>query len=206
MIQSFLKDADVKAEKEDTSNVVKIWVKQSEELLRNMIKQFYKSRKELVPVEIDTMKETPLMEQLRLYLHEHRLPILPSEKAWELFCKKVFQNEGRNCPPKLVELSHAIVERCEGLPLAIVAISGLLSTKDKVFYEFHKLHNSLSSELKKEVQGITLEEVAHGYLNKLIHRILVQVEDVDLKERKFCQNCLTTFNSEQCKYSFEEYY
>ena len=31
MIQSFLKDADVKAEKEDTSNVVKIWVKQVRE-------------------------------------------------------------------------------------------------------------------------------------------------------------------------------
>ena len=27
MIQSFLKDADVKAEKEDMSNVVKTWVK-----------------------------------------------------------------------------------------------------------------------------------------------------------------------------------
>ena len=34
---------------------------QSEELLRNMIRQFYNSRKEHVPVDIDTMRETPLM-------------------------------------------------------------------------------------------------------------------------------------------------
>ena len=44
----------------------------TEELLRNMIKQFYKARKETILVEIDTMEQATLMEQLRLYLHEHR--------------------------------------------------------------------------------------------------------------------------------------
>ena len=39
----------------------------------------------------------------------------------------------------------------------------------------------------EEMQGITLEEVAHGYLNQLIHRSLVQVEDVDLKG--MCRSC-----------------
>ena len=51
-------------------------------------------------------------------------------------------------PPELVKLSCAVVERCEGFPLAIVAIGGLLSTKDKVIDEWLKFHNSLSSELK----------------------------------------------------------
>ena len=166
-----------------------------EELLRKMIEQLYKAKKQSIPVEIDTMEQTTLMEQIRLYLHEHRyvvvfddvwkkefwdyielalpknekgsrilitsrnedvapsnylykLPVLPLEKAWELFCKKVFQREGGLCPPELVELSRAVVERCEGLPLAIVAIGGLLSTKDKVIDEWLKFHNSLSSELK----------------------------------------------------------
>ncbi|XP_030928648.1 disease resistance protein RPM1-like [Quercus lobata] len=252
----------------------------TEELLRNMIKQFYKARKESIPVEIDAMEQTTLMEHLRLYLHEHRYvvvfddlwekgfwdcielalpknekgsrilitsrnediapsdylykqPVLPLEKAWVLFCKKVFQHEGGHCPLGLFELSHAVVQRCEGLPLAIVAIGGLLSTKDKVLNEWLKFHNSLSSELKsnphlkniakilslsyhdlsynlkacllyfgmfpedyyincarlirlwnaegfvKEMQGITLEEVAQGYLNQLIHRSLVPVEQVD---------------------------
>ncbi len=47
-----------------------------EELLRDVIKQLYKSRKESVPVEIDTMKETPIMEQLRLYLREQRYVVI----------------------------------------------------------------------------------------------------------------------------------
>ncbi|XP_059436281.1 disease resistance protein RPM1-like [Corylus avellana] len=41
-----------------------------------------------------------------------------------------------------------IVKKCEGLPLAIVAIGGLLSTKEKVPLEWKKLHDSLSSELE----------------------------------------------------------
>ena len=65
-----------------------------------------------------------------------------------LFRKKVFQREGGLCPPELVKLSCVVVERCEGLPLAIVAIGGLLSTKDKVIDERLKFHNSLGSELK----------------------------------------------------------
>ena len=78
----------------------------------------------------------------------YKLPILPLENAWVLFCKKVFQHEGGHCPPSLVELSRAIIQRCEGLPLAIVAIGGVLSTKDKVLNEWFKFHNSLSLEQK----------------------------------------------------------
>ena len=253
-----------------------------EELLREIIKQVYKARKEFYPKEIDTMKETSLIEKLKQYLdelryvvifddlwvvefwehvkyafpknnkgsrivittrsedvapsdkespyyHVYKLPPLSLEKALELFYKKVFQCDGGECPPIFIELSHAIVERCRGLPLAIVAIGGLLSTKDKILYEWCKLHNSLSSELEtnphlmnitkilslsyhdlpynlkacflyfgmfpedysincarlirlwiaegfvKEKKGITLEDVAQGYLNQLIRRSLVQV-------------------------------
>ena len=61
----------------------------------------------------------------------YKLPSLPFENALELFCK-AFQHEGEQCPPDFVEFSHGIVERCGGLPLAIVAIAGLFSTKAKV--------------------------------------------------------------------------
>ncbi|XP_050246357.1 disease resistance protein RPM1-like [Quercus robur] len=47
-----------------------------EELLRNMIKQLYKAKKQSIPVEIDTMEQTTLMEQIRLYLHEHRYVVV----------------------------------------------------------------------------------------------------------------------------------
>jgi disease resistance protein RPM1 len=79
----------------------------------------------------------------------HKLQPLSQDKAWELFCRKAFQSEFQRCCPKeLVKLSMDIVKKCEGLPLAIVAIGGLLSTKEKMPFEWKKLHDSLSSELE----------------------------------------------------------
>jgi disease resistance protein RPM1 len=84
-----------------------------------------------------------------LFDQVHKLQPLSQDKAWELFCRKAFQSEFQKCCPKeLVELSMDIVKKCEGLPLAIVAIGGLLSTKEKVPLEWKKLHDSLSSELE----------------------------------------------------------
>ncbi|XP_060675065.1 disease resistance protein RPM1-like [Ziziphus jujuba] len=82
-------------------------------------------------------------------VYDLELKPLDPEKAYELFCKRAFRVEfGGRCPPNLNDLSRKIVKKCGGLPLAIVAIAGLLSTKDRTVYEWDKLHSSLSSELE----------------------------------------------------------
>ncbi|CAL5430717.1 unnamed protein product [Camellia sinensis] len=82
--------------------------------------------------------------------HVHELEALSEEKARELFCKKAFQLDFEgHCPPKLEELSHAIVRKCQGLPLAIAAIGGLLSTKNKGISEWQKFYGSMHSELER---------------------------------------------------------
>ncbi|XP_015866135.3 disease resistance protein RPM1-like [Ziziphus jujuba] len=83
------------------------------------------------------------------FVHVHELKPLDPENALELFRKRAFQYEvGGCCPSNLEYLSHKIVERCGGLPLAIVAIAGLLSTKHKTIDEWKKLHDNLGSELE----------------------------------------------------------
>ncbi|XP_052311532.1 disease resistance protein RPM1-like isoform X2 [Populus trichocarpa] len=73
---------------------------------------------------------------------------LSQEESWTLFCKKIFQDNPR--PPHLKNVSETILGRCEGLPLAIVAISGVLATKDKSKTdEWEMVHLSL---------GVGLEE------------------------------------------------
>ncbi|TKY49772.1 Disease resistance protein RPM1 [Spatholobus suberectus] len=72
-------------------------------------------------------------------VHVHKLQHLPPNKAWELFCKKAFRFEpGEQCPNELEDMSKEIVQKCGGLPLAIVAIGGLLSTKAKTMFEWRK--------------------------------------------------------------------
>ena len=82
----------------------------------------------------------------------YKLPSLPFENALEVFCKKTFQHEGEQCPPDFVEFSHGIVERCGGLPLAIVAMGGLFSTKAKVVSKWRKVLDSLSSEFETNLR------------------------------------------------------
>ncbi|KAL7176948.1 hypothetical protein ACSBR2_030308 [Camellia fascicularis] len=81
----------------------------------------------------------------------HKLQPLSQEEAWKLFCKKAFRGY---CPPELEEVSHEIVRKCEGLPLAIVAIGALLSIKQKVISEWRKFCDSLGSELERNLASI----------------------------------------------------
>ncbi|PON47578.1 NB-ARC domain containing protein [Parasponia andersonii] len=74
-----------------------------------------------------------------------KLPPLSREMAWELFCKKAFRFEiDRHCSQKLEQLSNEILRKCEGLPLVIVTIAGLLSTKEKLVFEWQKVLQCLN--------------------------------------------------------------
>ncbi|KAK9265587.1 hypothetical protein L1049_001694 [Liquidambar formosana] len=77
----------------------------------------------------------------------YELKPLSPEDSWTLFCRKTFYENF--CPPLLVELAESMLRRCEGLPLAIVAVSGVLATKDKNrIDEWGMVHQSLGVELE----------------------------------------------------------
>ncbi|KAI5324795.1 hypothetical protein L3X38_033868 [Prunus dulcis] len=79
--------------------------------------------------------------------HVHRIQPLETNDAWELFCMKAFSSyHNKSCSPELQPLAREIVEKCEGLPLAIVALSGLMSSK-KTFSEWSQVCNSLNWHL-----------------------------------------------------------
>ncbi|PON63333.1 NB-ARC domain, LRR domain containing protein [Parasponia andersonii] len=71
---------------------------------------------------------------------------LPLAESWELFCKKTFQ--GNTCPAHLEEICKYVLRKCEGLPLAIVAISGVLAAKDtRRIDEWDMVARSLGAEI-----------------------------------------------------------
>ncbi|KAK6790861.1 hypothetical protein RDI58_009942 [Solanum bulbocastanum] len=57
----------------------------------------------------------------------HKLRFLSQEESWDLFCRKLL--DVRAMVPEMESLAKDMVEKCRGLPLAIVVLSGLLSYK-----------------------------------------------------------------------------
>ncbi|CAL5427698.1 unnamed protein product [Camellia sinensis] len=75
--------------------------------------------------------------------HPHCLRFLTKEESWELLQRKVFQNE--SCPPELIGIGKQIMKKCEGLPLAIVVIAGLLVKDNKAQESWKQVAQSVSS-------------------------------------------------------------
>ncbi|KAL2454843.1 putative disease resistance protein RDL6 [Abeliophyllum distichum] len=75
----------------------------------------------------------------------HRMRFLSDSEGWILFREKVFGNYC--CPLNLKEIGEKIVQRCQGLPLAIVLIGGLLSkaTRTEHYWEYIAENISLVS-------------------------------------------------------------
>ncbi|RVW45872.1 Disease resistance protein RPH8A [Vitis vinifera] len=79
----------------------------------------------------------------------YHLHPLTHELAWKLFCKKAFRRM-KACPEDLRGLAESIVNRCGGLPLAIVAIAGLLSSKGTNARDWQHVLDTLDWELNHD--------------------------------------------------------
>ncbi|KAL6658127.1 hypothetical protein ACP70R_003713 [Stipagrostis hirtigluma subsp. patula] len=79
-----------------------------------------------------------------------QLKLKPLERndAFNLFCRKAFYNRMEcKCPQDLEKLGNNIVDRCQGLPLAIVSIGGILSSLPPTDYVWNEMYKQLRSEL-----------------------------------------------------------
>ncbi|BFG35414.1 hypothetical protein CerSpe_216880 [Prunus speciosa] len=170
-----------------------------EDLLRRLIKEFHKAKKEEVPADMNAMSYNELLEILVNYLetnrylvvlddvwdvhlwdkirfsfpdkqrgsrvmlttrrediasssfgvesHVHKIQPLEKGDAWELFSMKAFSSyPNKSCSTEILPLARELLEKCEGLPLAIVALSGLMSSK-KSLTEWSTVYNSLNWHL-----------------------------------------------------------
>ncbi|SPT15788.1 unnamed protein product [Triticum aestivum] len=80
----------------------------------------------------------------------YKIKVEPLEKedAWRLFCRKAFpRTENHICPLALRKCGESIVEKCDGLPLALVSIGSILSLKEQNDTEWGLFEAQLISEL-----------------------------------------------------------
>ncbi|EEC70833.1 hypothetical protein OsI_02321 [Oryza sativa Indica Group] len=73
-----------------------------------------------------------------------RLEPLSEQEAWSLFCKTTCKEDAdRECPNQLKHLATKILERCYGLPLAIISVGNLLALKERTLFAWKNVHDSL---------------------------------------------------------------
>ncbi|KAI5656367.1 hypothetical protein M9H77_25160 [Catharanthus roseus] len=97
----------------------------------------------------------------------YRMKSLDDDMSWTLFCNKSFQD--KYCPPHLESISRKILDKCEGLPLAIVSIGGLLLLK---------INNDRLEEWEKVYRTLSNEFECHGKLDRVKRILLLSYNDL----------------------------
>uniref|UniRef100_A0ACD6A8W6 Uncharacterized protein n=1 Tax=Avena sativa TaxID=4498 RepID=A0ACD6A8W6_AVESA len=85
----------------------------------------------------------------------HDLEPLDYFDSRRLFLKRIFRNDGC-CPAQLEEVSHRILKKCGGLPLAIITLASLLASKTESMDQWELVLHSISSthEDGSELEGL----------------------------------------------------
>ncbi|KAL7109879.1 hypothetical protein ACP275_06G203100 [Erythranthe tilingii] len=78
----------------------------------------------------------------------HVMKLLDSEESWKLFMKKAFidNNEGK-CPKDLYDIGREILRKCDGLPLAISVVGGLLVDRSPSKSQWENVSKEINSHL-----------------------------------------------------------
>ncbi|XP_019200123.1 PREDICTED: putative late blight resistance protein homolog R1B-14 [Ipomoea nil] len=98
-----------------------------------------------------TTREERVATIVRSLGEPHRLKFLEPKESWELLEKKVFREE--RCPDDLKEYGEEIAKKCDGLPLAVVIIAGILLGKSKTRLEWRNVAISFSDFLRMNIES-----------------------------------------------------
>ncbi|KAL3329361.1 hypothetical protein AABB24_036448 [Solanum stoloniferum] len=79
----------------------------------------------------------------------HVLQPLDSENSFELFTKKIFIFDNNNSAD-LVNIGRSIVERCGGIPLAILVTAGMLRARERTEHAWNRVLESMCHKVQDE--------------------------------------------------------
>ncbi|KAL2243750.1 putative late blight resistance protein homolog R1A-10 [Sesamum indicum] len=96
------------------------------------------------------------------------MDFLNEDKSWNLLCRKAFGED--NCPyPELEEIGKTIAKKCNGLPLAVVVIGGLLANSNRTLEHWESVAKSINSFSNLEYSDRCLKILSLSYDNLPIH-------------------------------------
>ncbi|KAH0755389.1 hypothetical protein KY290_025659 [Solanum tuberosum] len=100
------------------------------------------------------------------------LRLLRSEESWELLEKRVFREE--RCPDELKDVGEKIARKCDGLPLVLDLIGGVISRKEKTEALWLEVLDNLSSFIfKDEEEVVKVIQLSYDHLSDHVKPCLV---------------------------------
>ena len=119
---------------------------------------------------LTTRKEIVACFHFGVKSHIYHIQLLQEEEAWELFCKKAFSSSPNGCCPlELKSFAQELVQKCEGLPLAIAALGGLMYSKN--MSQWNEIYNSLNWSLGNNPELDTVKSILLLSFNDLPHQL-----------------------------------
>ncbi|KAH0755380.1 hypothetical protein KY290_025650 [Solanum tuberosum] len=100
------------------------------------------------------------------------LRLLISEESWDLLEKKVFGEEF--CPDELKDVGKKIARKCDGLPLVLDLIGGVISRMEKKEALWLEVLNNLSSYIyKDEEEVVKVIQLSYDHLSDHVKPCLI---------------------------------
>ncbi|KAK4851381.1 hypothetical protein QYF36_014652 [Acer negundo] len=99
---------------------------------------------------IITTRSQDVAEVLDERTYAHKLRFLTFDESWQLFCEKAFGNPNANgVEEQWKTLGMEMVQKCGGLPLAVIVLGGLLSNKTQL-EKWKAVRDHIWQNLKKD--------------------------------------------------------
>ncbi|KAL9679678.1 hypothetical protein QQ045_017544 [Rhodiola kirilowii] len=133
-----------------------VWSANAWEVLKYALSDFNCGSRILI-----TTRNDDIATYFDIPVHVHQLHPLQDKEAWTLFCMKAFEGGEHKgvCPKELEAMSLKILNKCEGLPLAIIALAGMLLRRNKILLEWNIVYDNLVAELRSHVNLGGLEKI-----------------------------------------------
>ncbi|XP_019153747.1 PREDICTED: putative late blight resistance protein homolog R1B-14 [Ipomoea nil] len=120
------------------------------------------------------------------YIHSSRF--LDTQESWDLFETKVFGRK-HSCKPKFEPIGRCIVNKCQGLPLAIIVIAGVLAAlDDKSPKAWQDVFENMNSSFDPDKKLLGMLSLSYNYLPSHLKACLIYLgvflEDSDIPVSK----------------------
>ncbi|KAJ9704352.1 hypothetical protein PVL29_002762 [Vitis rotundifolia] len=119
----------------------------------------------------------------------YEVQILSEAESWKLFCRSAIPgNVTEICPLELKEVGEKMVTKCAGLPLAIVVLGGLLSSKNQLPTMWEEVFNRLRAHFAESngvdaILSLSYIDLAHNLKSCFLYLGLFPEDKVISKRR-----------------------